>query len=130
MKTIIYEDQIEVQKLPGRDLKWLITPETEVTENFSMNVVTIKPGNTVRPAHAHPDLEEVIYITGGEGQVLIDGDVHELRTGTAVLFKAGSIHMVRNTGNQDMKIVCFFSPPATLKNYTFYEAVDFPAGQD
>ena len=94
MKTVVYEDQIEMQNLPGRDLRWLFTPEMKVTDNFTMNVVIIKPSNTVKPAHAHPDLEEVIYITSGEGQVLIDGKVHELRTGTAVLFKAGSIHMV------------------------------------
>ena len=30
------------------------------------------------------------------------------------------------TGSEDMKIVCFFTPPATLKNYTFYEDVTFP----
>ena len=127
MKTVVYEDQIEMQNLPGRDLRWLFTPEMDASDNFTMNVVIIKPGNTVKPAHAHPDLEEVIYITSGEGQVLIDGEVHELRTGTAVLFKAGSIHMVRNTGGEDMKIVCFFTPPATLKNYTFYEDVEFPS---
>ena len=126
MKTIVYEDQIELQELPGRDLRWLFTPDMNVTRNFSMNVVVIKPGNTVKPAHAHPDLEEVIYTTSGEGSVLIDGKVHALRTGTAVLFKAGSIHMVRNTGSEDMKIVCFFTPPATLKNYTFHEDVEFP----
>ena len=126
MKTIVYEDQIEAQELPGRNLKWLFTPEMEVTDNFSMNVVIIKPGNTVKPAHAHPDLEEVIYISSGEGSVLIDGEVYELRTGTAVLFKAGSVHMVRNTGQVDMKVICFFAPPATLKNYTFHEDVEFP----
>jgi quercetin dioxygenase-like cupin family protein len=127
MKTVVYEDQIDVQNLPGRELRWLFTPEMKSSDRFTMNVVIIKPGNTVRPAHAHPDLEEVIYITSGEGQVLIDGKVFELRTGTAVLFRAGSIHMVRNTGSEDMKIVCFFTPPATLKNYTFYEDVEFPS---
>lgn len=126
METIVYEDQVKVQELPGRDLKWLFTPEMKVTDNFSMNVVTIKPGNTVKPAHAHPDREEVIYIGSGSGSVLIDGEVYELRTGTAVLFKAGSIHMVRNTGLEDMKVICFFTPPATLKNYTFYDDVEFP----
>ena len=126
MEIIVYEDQIEAQKLPGRDLKWLFTPEMKASENFSMNVVTINPGNTVKPAHAHPGPEEIIYIVSGEGSVLIDGEVYDLRTGTAVLFKAGSIHMVRNTGQEDMKIVCFFTPPATLEDYTFYEDVEFP----
>lgn len=51
MKTIVYEDQIEVHKLLDRNLKWLITPEIIVADNFTMNIHSIKPGNTAKPAH-------------------------------------------------------------------------------
>ena len=129
MDIISYEDQIEARTLPGRDLKWLFTPEMGVSDNFSMNVVVIKPGNTVKPAHSHPAQEEVIYITSGEGSTLIDGKVYALRAGTAVLFKAGSVHMVRNTGKEDMKVVCFFTPPATFNDYNYFEDVEFPSGE-
>jgi quercetin dioxygenase-like cupin family protein len=126
MKYIINEDNVEVKDLPGRSLRWLITPEMKLTDNFSVNVVVINPGNTVKPAHAHTNKEELIYITSGKGKVFIDGSVYEIRQGTSVLFKPGSVHMVRNDGEEDMKIVCVFSPPATLDDYVFYEDVEFP----
>lgn len=126
MKNIVYENQIEVQHLPGRDLRWLFTPEQNVSEAFSMNVVVIKPGCTVTPAHSHPLKEEVIYVVGGSGKAYIDGNAYEINTGTAVLFPKKSVHMLRNTGSEDMKVVCFFTPQATLADYEFHEQVVFP----
>jgi len=126
MKIVAYEDEIEARKLPGRDMKWLFSPDMGVSDRFSMNVVVLKPGSTVKPAHSHPGPEEIIYIVSGSGRVLIDDEVYALRAGTAVLFKAGSIHMVSNNGEEEMKIVCFFTPPATLDDYAYFEDVDFP----
>lgn len=126
MKNIVYESQIEVQHLPGRDLQWFFTPEQHVSESFSMNVVVIKPGCTVSPAHSHPEKEEVIYIVDGGGKAYIDGSVYDVYKGTAVLFPKQSVHMLRNTGNVDMKVVCFFTPQATLADYEFHEQVVFP----
>jgi quercetin dioxygenase-like cupin family protein len=126
MKYIINEDNIEAKDLPGRSLKWLISPEMNLTGSLSMNTVVIKPGNTVKPAHSHPEMEEVIYITSGEGKVYIDGTVYEIRQGSVVLFKSGSIHMVRNSGSEDMKIMCVFVPPATMEDYAYYEDMEFP----
>lgn len=126
MKNIVYENQIEVQHLPGRDLQWLFTPEQNVSDSFSMNVVVIKPGCTVSPAHSHPEKEEIIYIVDGQGKAYIDGGVHDIHRGTAVLFPKKSIHMLRNTGEVDMKVVCFFTPQATMADYEFHDQVTFP----
>lgn len=126
MSYIVYEDRIEAKELPGRSLKWLFTPETGGAKNFTMNVVNIRPGSTVKPAHSHPVHEEVVYIVSGRGDAFIDGKVYEIHEGTAVLFSPGSVHMLRNTGSKDMKVACFFSPPATLENYNFHEDVVFP----
>ncbi len=126
MSKVVYEDMIEAKELPGRSLRWLFTPEMKQSEKFTMNVVNIKPGSTVKPAHSHPANEEVIYIAGGSGDAYIDGKVYPVRTGTAVLFSEGSVHMLRNTGTTDMKVVCFFTPPATLEHYAFHEGTEFP----
>jgi uncharacterized cupin superfamily protein len=126
MSKVVYEDMIEARELPGRSLRWLFTPDMDLSEKFTMNVVNIKPGSTVKPAHSHPATEEVVYIISGSGEAYIDGSVHEIRTGTAVFFSEGSIHMLRNTGTIDMKVVCFFTPPATLEHYTFHDEVVFP----
>lgn len=126
MKDIVYGHLIPVQELPGRDLQWLFTPESGVSENFSMNVVNIKPGFTVSPAHSHPEKEEIIYVCSGCGKCYLDGEVFHIQEGTAVHFPKKSIHMLRNTGDVDMKVVCFFTPQATFADYAYHEDAKFP----
>jgi quercetin dioxygenase-like cupin family protein len=126
MSTVLHENEVEPLALPGRTLRWLFTPERGGGKGFSMNVVRIAPGQTVQPAHSHPRHEEVIYIVSGTGCAYVDGKIHELREGTAVLFSPGAIHMLRNTGPEDLNVACFFTPQATLNDYVFHEDVRFP----
>jgi len=126
MSYVVNEKQIETITLPGRDLKWLVTPEMNQSDRLAFNVVNIQPGNTVKPAHSHKNHEELVYILSGSGKAFIDGNVYEIEAGSALLFSAGSIHMLRNSGTVDMKVACFFTPAATLKDYTFHEEVEFP----
>jgi quercetin dioxygenase-like cupin family protein len=86
----------------------------------------VAPGDRVRPAHSHPNGEEVIYIITGAGRVLIEGTVQAVRPGSVVLFPRGAVHMLHNTSGDEMKVVCFFAPPTGLDNYKMYEDVDFP----
>jgi quercetin dioxygenase-like cupin family protein len=127
MSKIINDDEVPALDLPGRSLKWLYTADMNAAKNCSMNVVTIKAGNTVKPAHSHPNHEEVVYLLSGSGKVYIDGVVSEVRKGSAILFSAGCIHMLRNSGSEDMKVACFFSPAATFEDYLLHEDVEFPS---
>ncbi len=126
MSYVINENDVEAKELPGRSLKWLYTPEMKQTEGLSFNVVIIEPGNTVKPAHSHKNHEELIYIVSGAGEAYIDGNVSEVSAGSAVLFSKGSVHMLRNSGSEDMKVACFFTPAATLDDYSFHEEIEFP----
>jgi quercetin dioxygenase-like cupin family protein len=127
MSYVINENDVEAKAMPGRSLKWLYTPEMEQAEGLSFNVVIIEPGNTVKPAHSHKNHEELIYIVSGAGEAYIDGTVSEVSAGSAVLFSKGSVHMLRNSGSEDMKVACFFTPAATLDDYSFHEEIEFPA---
>jgi quercetin dioxygenase-like cupin family protein len=89
-------------------------------------VIHVAPGERVRPAHSHPNGEEVIYIINGTGRVLVDGEVQAVKAGSTVLFPRGAVHMLHNTGPDEMKVVCFFAPPTSLANYKLHEDVDFP----
>jgi quercetin dioxygenase-like cupin family protein len=57
---------------------------------------------------------------------MIEGEVQAVKEGTAVLFPQGAVHMLHNTGSEEMKVVCFFAPATNLDNYKMYEGVDFP----
>lgn len=124
---IVDEKTIPALDLPGRLLRWVVTRETTNAQHCTMCVIQVQPGQTVRPAHSHPNGEEVIYIVQGSGRVMIDGVVEPVHAGCAVLFPQGSIHMLQNSGNEEMKVACFFAPPSDLSTYRFFDEVDFPA---
>jgi len=122
----IHESDAEDLGLPGRHLRWLISKDAVKANNCSACVITVAPGEKVRPAHSHPNGEEVIYIIKGSGRVLVAGEVRPVVQGTAVLFPQGAVHMLHNNGTEEMKVVCFFAPPTGLENYRMHEGVDFP----
>lgn len=124
---IVEESSIEPLTLPGRDLRWIITKTNVNAQHCTMCVIEVSPGQTVRPAHSHPNGEEVIYIIQGSGRVMIDGVVEPVQHGSAVLFPQGSVHMLQNSGDIQMKVACFFAPPTSLDNYKFFEDVEFPS---
>ena len=112
--------------LPGRHLRWVVSRDGLPAESCSACVIRVAPGERVRPAHSHPNGEEVIYIVRGSGRVLVAGDVAPVRPGSTVLFPRGAVHMLHNTGTEEMQVVCFFAPPTSLENYVMHEGVDFP----
>jgi quercetin dioxygenase-like cupin family protein len=123
---IIDENTIEEVDLPGRHLRWVVTGENTGAQHCTMAVIRVAPGKAARPAHSHPNGEEVIYILSGWGRVLIDGQVGAVQAGSAVLFPQGKVHMLHNQSEEEMKVACFFAPPTNLENYKFFEDVDFP----
>jgi quercetin dioxygenase-like cupin family protein len=123
---LIHEDDVQELDLPGRHLRWVVSPEGIPAKHCSACVIRVAPGERVRPAHSHPQGEEVIYIVKGSGRVLVAGEVSTVREGTVVLFPQGAVHMLHNTGTEEMKVVCFFAPSTGLENYRMFEGIDFP----
>ncbi|HXJ42333.1 MAG TPA: cupin domain-containing protein [Bryobacteraceae bacterium] len=122
-----HESEVEELDLPGRHLSWIVNEELLGAKHCSSCVIRVEPGQTVRPAHSHPNGEEVIYIIRGNGRVMVEGEVSPVREGTVVLFPQGKVHMLQNNGTEEMKVVCFFSPATDLDNYKMFEDVEFPA---
>jgi mannose-6-phosphate isomerase-like protein (cupin superfamily) len=112
---------VPAQKLPGRELQWLVTPETIGAEKISMAIMDCPPGSTVRPLHSHRDIEEILFILEGAGEAWVDGEVAPFKQGDAVLFPANSKHMVRNTGATSLRTCSIFSPPTSPDSYSLYE---------
>jgi quercetin dioxygenase-like cupin family protein len=123
---LVQETDIEEHDLPGRHLRWVVGSGGLQANHCSSCIIRVAPGEKVRPAHSHPHGEEIIYIMNGTGRVLVGGEVSPVQTGTVVLFPQGAVHMLQNTGNEEMKVVCFFAPGTGYDNYKMYEDVDFP----
>jgi len=123
---IIDETTIEENALGGRHLRWVVTKENTGAEYCSMATIRVAPHARALPAHSHPEGEEIIYILNGHGRVLIDGEIEPVKAGCAVLFPKGKVHILENLSDEEMKVACFFAPPAGFDNYKMFEDVDFP----
>ena len=125
---MIHESEVIEKAPPGRFLRWIVSADSGLDSDLcSCCVMRVLPGHTVQPAHSHPNGEELIYIICGEGKVYVDGVINPIREGNAVLFEKGSIHMVRNDGENEMKVVCFFTPRTSLDEYKMHPEIDFDA---
>src|ERR1700679_3080909 len=124
--SIVDEESIEALDLPGRHLRWLMTRDNVDARHCSMCMIVVPPGETANPPHSQPNGEEIIYIVHGSGKVMIEGVVEPVKQGSAVLFPQGKVHMLRNTGTEEMKVVCFFAPATNLKDYKFFDGIEFP----
>jgi len=121
-----HESTVEALDLPGRRLQWLVGNGGLTAAHCSTCRIRVASGDKVYPAHSHPNGEEVIYIIRGSGRVLVAGEVSTVSAGSVVLFPQGAVHMLHNTGPDEMEVVCFFAPPTGLDNYVTHEGVDFP----
>lgn len=80
------------------------------------DVYEILPGNSNWPLHFHTCNEEVFYILEGQGEVITDKGVLEVKPGDVVRFPAGEkgVHQLKNTSDSE-----------TLK-YLDFGTVNFP----
>ena len=124
--TIIHETDVAEVQHPGRLMRWLADKDSLQANNLSACVIRVMPGETVRPAHSHPEGEELIYIITGTGKVMIENEVGNVKAGSAVLFEQNKVHMLRNTGNEEMKVICFFAPATGIDNYKTFDDISFP----
>ncbi len=115
-------ESIPVQELPGRQLQWLVTPETLGVEKIGIAIMNCPAHSTVRPLHGHKDTEEVLLILSGQGEAWVDGETAPFKKGDAVLLPANSKHMVRNTGDEPLITASIFSPPTTPASYILHES--------
>lgn len=128
---IIHETDIEETAVPGRYLRWIAKKGTGLDPQYcSCCVMRVEPGQTVQPAHSHPNGEELIYIIEGEGKVYANGLIKPMRAGSAVLFEQNDKHMVRNSSDKPMKVICFFAPPTSLEEYEFHPNLAFEEGKE
>ena len=127
---VINESEVTEKAVPGRFLRWIVGQGSGLkSDDCACCIMRVEPGSTVQPAHSHPDCEELIYFIKGNGHVYVDGQITPVMAGCAVLFEKNSVHMVRNSGKEEMKVVCFFSAATDLSKYRFHEDVVFDEGK-
>lgn len=97
-----------------------IEKDTVANENFrkvlytsahsQLVLMSLKPGEEIG-LETHPDNDQFFRFEKGEGQCVIDGNVYEVRDGSAIVVPAGAEHNVINTSQTEkLKLYTIYSP--------------------
>jgi mannose-6-phosphate isomerase-like protein (cupin superfamily) len=108
---------IRVPSPHDRVLKVLLSPELGNTDNFTMLFSILSPGNSTG-LHKH-ESDEIMYIASGRGVGVVGGEKAEIKEDTVLYAPKLVEHETINTGEETLKIICFFIPP--LKPAGHYE---------
>ena len=66
--------------------------------------------NEGAPAHAHPGMEQAVYVLEGEAVAGIDGVDHTVRAGDLMFFPPGVFHSIRVV-SEKVRMLVIYSPP-------------------
>ena len=77
---------------------------------FSIALATVKPGQkTLR--HIHETSKEFYFITQGVGKIQLDSKKEPIEENMLIYIPAKTKHTVKNTGQEDLLILCICNPP-------------------
>ena len=66
--------------------------------------VTLPVGSTI-PVHKHEEDEEIYFIFEGRGMLTLDGKESSVGEGDLMACRQGSSHGLRNTSDQEIKLI-------------------------
>lgn len=106
---------VTLSNIPANELqngswsKMLITRDQIADNQSSLGISLFTPG-TVSTAIAH-QVEELVYVARGRGELRTDGDVVPFAPGDALFVPPGVWHWVANTGSDDVEMIFSFPSP-------------------
>lgn len=106
----------EVFDLPGRDVRYLIGPNTTDAKGVTVGVCDW-PQDSAPEGHVHKNEEEIIYIMAGTGVIKSPEGSIDLEPGTVVYIPVGLHHAIESFGPGPLKSVTIFSPPVVFGKY-------------
>jgi len=106
----LHKSEAKVLDMPARTINIFVGSDRLSSERMTVGLAEVHP-ETAMPSHVHEDMEEIIFVTDGYGEVDVGGSVEKLEPYTAVLFPIGVPHVVTNKGRNPLKFVFIFNPP-------------------
>src|SRR5437588_4071625 len=79
--------------------------------------MTLGPGEAEGgPDNRHRGADQWLFVVGGTGEAVVNGERVELREGTLLLIERGDTHEVRNTGPGPLRTLNVYVPPACTED--------------
>jgi mannose-6-phosphate isomerase-like protein (cupin superfamily) len=101
-----YVDDIEAATVRNADFRRVLYTGA----NLQLVVMTLQPGEQIGD-ETHDDRDQFFRIEEGKGEVVIDGQHHEVQDDFAVIVPAGARHNVINSGSAPLKLYTLYGPP-------------------
>jgi uncharacterized cupin superfamily protein len=103
-----------IGKVPGK----LFLKEPLQLTAMEISLGVLPPGRGMPFLHAHRQNEEVYIFVKGHGQILIDGEVIDVREGTVVRVATAGARAWRNNGQEDLHYIVIQARSGTLDQGT------------
>ncbi len=76
----------------------------------------IPPGK--RLGRHYDTAEETQFFVGGSGDLLLDDGPQPVKKGDLIVLTEGTMHDIHNTGDEDLKVIGFFSKPQVEQHWS------------
>ena len=76
-----------------------------------------RPGESRRPASAHPNQEERFEVVSGTLGLMLDGEDHLLGSGEMIIVSPGTRHLPRNAGDGELRFVAEMRPAGRFEEF-------------
>ena len=99
----IQAKEVTVEGAEGVTIRWLVSKD-DGAPNFQMRLFEIDSGGRT-PLHTH-EWEHEVYILGGEGVLIFEGEEHPFEQGYYAFVPAGREHSFINKGEGVLSFIC------------------------
>jgi len=104
-----YNDIIAFETKDGSLIRELIHPQQQNNRNQSLAEAIVHPDQTTA-LHKHHESEEIYFIRQGQGEMTLDQQQFDVQVGDSVCILPGTAHCIKNTGQDDLHILCCCAP--------------------
>jgi mannose-6-phosphate isomerase-like protein (cupin superfamily) len=131
MATLFKAADAKRLALPGRVAREVVSGALGA-KDVSLRLVEIAParsGEKPRGPHVHHGFEEAIHVLSGEGVTETPRGRFPLTTGDTLLVPAGERHVTHNTGDEPLRLICFFPVGDVATGTEEFSGWDAPAAK-
>jgi mannose-6-phosphate isomerase-like protein (cupin superfamily) len=93
----------------GSVIRELLHPDLHGNHAQSLAEARIAAGSSTL-LHRHHQSEEIYHVTGGEGVMFLDDKRFPIKLGDSISIPPGTPHRVKNTGTDELVILCCCAP--------------------
>ncbi len=78
--------------------------------HLQLVLMALNPGEDIG-VEKHTTHDQFFRIEKGQGEVVIDGKTHKVKSGDCIIVPAGAEHNLSNTGEKSLRIYTLYGPP-------------------